>query len=51
MKNGYGVLKFKNGEKYEGRFIKDRIEGVGVFFSKENQLIKGHWKNNKLLKQ
>ena len=48
-KNGKGVLSFGSGEKFEGDFRDDRIEGEGEFFRKDGKVVKGVWRNNKLL--
>lgn len=43
MKNGEGVLYLSNGERFEGEFIDDSIDGPGCFLRKNGQKIKGIW--------
>ncbi|KAL4490978.1 hypothetical protein ABPG72_008714 [Tetrahymena utriculariae] len=52
LKNGSGTLVFTNEEKYSGKFINDKINGEGVFYSNDNkkQPIVGLWVNNFLSK-
>lgn len=42
-KNGYGIIKYPNGEFYEGEFVDDEFEGKGKFVS-EQMTYDGCWK-------
>ncbi|EAR92999.2 kinase domain protein (macronuclear) [Tetrahymena thermophila SB210] len=52
LKNGSGTLVFTNEEKYSGKFINDKVNGEGVFYSNDSkkQPIVGLWVNNILSK-
>ncbi|KAL4451147.1 hypothetical protein ABPG74_021469 [Tetrahymena malaccensis] len=52
LKNGSGTLVFTNEEKYSGKFVNDKVNGEGVFYSNDNkkQPIVGLWVNNILSK-
>ncbi len=43
IKNGYGAFFYKNGDRYEGYWVKDKMNGEGCVFSKS----KGQIKENK----
>jgi len=42
------MLKFSNGEFFEGNFKDDMVEGEGVFSSRDGQKIHGNWSENHL---
>lgn len=46
-KKGKGRVKLSSGDVFEGIFKGDKIEGVGVFRSKDS-VVKGIWVNNRL---
>ena len=48
MKQGEGLWILENGEKYEGQFRNDMVEGEGTFYGK-NETIEGIWKENILV--
>lgn len=41
--HGFGVLFLTNGEKYEGEFNDGMIDGEGVFYSQDNDILRGVW--------
>ena len=41
--DGYGVLKFKNGEKYDGFFSEGNFEGKGAFSYQDGSKYDGVW--------
>jgi len=41
--HGYGALRFKNGEFYEGQFYNDRMDGVGKHRWPSGALYEGQW--------
>jgi len=45
--HGYGILKWKDGKKYEGDFINDKREGTGTFTWSDGRVYIGEWKNGK----
>ena len=45
-----GRLVLSNGEKYEGDFNKDMIDGKGVFYTMDGTKILGEWKENCLVR-
>ena len=50
MRHGEGILKYNNGEKYVGGFVRNRRNGVGTLYdSEENVIQKGKWENDKLI--
>jgi len=49
FKHGYGKLEFVNGDKYEGMFKDDMIDGKGIFIRKNGENLNGIWKNNRLI--
>lgn len=46
MKNGKGTLFLSNGEKFEGTFVADSVEGPGVFYCRNGSKINGVWRAN-----
>lgn len=46
MKNGKGVLYLSNGERFEGTFVADIVEGPGIFYCLNGQKIVGNWVGN-----
>ncbi|CAD8171065.1 unnamed protein product [Paramecium octaurelia] len=49
-KEGQGTLYLSNGEKFCGQFLKDYINGFGLFHTKNQKIVEGRWVNNKLIK-
>jgi len=47
-KEGNGVLILSNGEKFEGRFKEDRIDGKGKFFKSDGAVVEKVWIDDKL---
>jgi hypothetical protein len=47
-KHGNGLLLFNKGDKYEGEFYEDKIEGEGEFTFSDGKVEKGIWRNGKL---
>ncbi len=45
--NGYGLLRFKNGQAYEGQFKDGNYDGYGVYTWDNGQAYAGQWKNGK----
>ena len=45
LRNGNGLLFFKNGDVYEGNFLKGEFEGEGKIFYKNRSIFEGHFKN------
>ena len=39
-------MRFVNGEKFSGNFIGDKVEGEGVFYKLNNEIVGGIWHNN-----
>ena len=48
MKEGEGIWVLENGEKYEGEFHKDKVNGTGTFYGKK-ETVEGQWKDNILI--
>ena len=42
-----GILKWPNGEQYEGEFLDGQFDGYGVFYYANNTQYQGNWKNGK----
>ena len=48
-KNGFGVLKWNDGDYYKGNFKDDNFYGWGIYYSNSTQsLFKGEFKNNQI---
>jgi hypothetical protein len=45
--DGYGVLKWRDGKKYEGNFVNDKREGQGTFMWADGRKYIGEWKAGK----
>ena len=43
--DGFGVMEYKNGEKYIGMWSNNELSGYGLFF-KENHIMMGKWEKN-----
>ena len=44
-RHGLGVESYPNGDKYEGQFYKDQIEGQGRYLSASGHKYVGEYKN------
>ena len=42
---GKGLLKFSNGDIYEGYFANDKLNGYGTITHKDGTTKSGHWKD------
>jgi hypothetical protein len=49
-KEGRGKIKLSNGEIFEGDFHNDRIQGFGKFYTINSEVIKGIWRDSRLIK-
>jgi hypothetical protein len=49
-KNGQGTLFFINGERFEGNFVDDSVEGSGVFHCRNGASVVGVWRGNLMVK-
>jgi len=47
MKNGQGVLSYPNGDRYEGDFKDDHMNGRGIFFKADGRNYTCVWINGK----
>jgi hypothetical protein len=47
-KAGKGKLYLVNGERFEGEFLDDYVNGEGVYYKKDGSYIRGLWRNNVL---
>ena len=45
-KNGYGILKYNNGDEYHGDFINDKMEGNGEYHFSNGDSWEGVFKND-----
>ena len=45
--NGKGILNNPDGKKYQGDFVNDKKEGIGVFIWKDGRKYAGEWKEGK----
>ena len=43
MKEGYGVLQYINGERYEGQWASGRKDGKGHLFFANGDSFQGNW--------
>ena len=48
--DGEGVFVFASGDKYIGHFKKGKRNGLGTLTKEDGTVIKGQWKNDKLVK-
>lgn len=44
------MLLLNNGERFEGEFKEDFVDGKGTFFGLEGEIIKGEWRENRLIR-
>jgi len=50
-KEGSGILFFPNGDKISGTFSGDKLSGKNcILYKKKGEVVKGEWKDNKLIK-
>lgn len=48
-KHGKGVYKWSNGDIYDGEFINDKRNGLGVYFwSEKGGTYRGEWKGDRM---
>ena len=48
QKDGFGILKFANGEVFEGEFKEDKIDGKGRFTRRNGEVVVGVWRAARL---
>ena len=48
-KSGFGIINFTNGDRFEGRFDNDIVNGSGTYFYQNEKTIQGIWSYNKLI--
>ena len=46
-KEGKGIYKYNNGEKYEGEYKNNLRNGFGIYTYKDGYIYKGQWKDDK----
>jgi len=46
--NGFGMVKFENGEVYIGHFRNGNLHGSGIMKYNDGKTVKGFWRNNLL---
>lgn len=47
MKNGHGILYFKDGGHYEGEWKDDKMHGFGKLYYENGKIAyEGHWDND-----
>jgi hypothetical protein len=44
---GYGVMTWKDGKKYEGEYVNDKMEGAGVLYEPGIGIFHGSWMKGK----
>ena len=42
-------MYYNNGDRLEGNFKDDKVEGKGIYYKKDGSKIEGNFQNNKLL--
>ena len=48
VREGYGRMNYKNGTKFEGEYINDKINCFWIYYNKEGKIVyKGYWKDGK----
>ena len=45
--DGFGVMTWPDGRKYEGEYLNDKKNGYGIFIWKDGKEYRGYWKNGK----
>lgn len=47
QKTGKGLMKFENGDQFEGEYFEDKIEGYGIMNYKAGKILRyeGFWSN------
>ncbi len=51
QRTGQGVLIWRNKQRYEGSFLKDKMHGLGMKKTPEGKTIRGLWASGKLIKE
>lgn len=41
--NGQGILRYQNGDVYEGKFFENKREGEGVYNFSTGEIYNGGW--------
>ena len=48
VREGYGRMYYKNGSKFEGEYVNDKINGFGIYINSQGRVVyEGYWKNGK----
>ena len=48
IRDGFGCMKYKDGTKFEGEYVNDKITGYGIYSAKDGRKIyEGYWKDGK----
>ena len=48
IRDGYGRMTYKDGTKFEGEYVNDKINGFGIYFGKNGRKVyEGYWKDGK----
>ena len=48
IRDGYGCMYYKDGSKFEGEYVNDKINGFGIYTNKSGRKIyEGYWKDGK----
>ena len=45
--HGKGILKFPDGRQYNGDYVNDKKEGIGIFIWSDGRKYAGNWKDGK----
>lgn len=51
MADGYGICQYSNGNRYAGHWQAHKFYGEGTFFKADGEVVKGIWKDGKLVRQ
>ena len=44
-----GVIKFSNGNRYEGDLVQGKMHGYGTYICANGKVYKGKWQNDKFI--
>ena len=46
IKDGFGMYYFADGDRYEGQYVKGKMQGIGIFFGADGDRYEGFYQND-----
>ena len=47
IKEGFGIIYYKNGDIYEGEFKNNKLDGIGIYYFKNGDRYEGEFKDGR----